>query len=284
MAAQIVCKWFKFGFCKHKEYCRNQHVDEICDDEYCEIFRCRKRHPKMCRYFWNHGRCKFNPCAFLHKENGLTLEHQKIGLKIDAINNTLQDLEIKAKESEAIIQKLTIIERRFDTLNEMQRNISEKNKVIEDLTIRIIKLEERIETKEILSENILPEKIPETPKTSESEIDITEAEVIIKCTECDFGTTSQHGIKVHKAKQHASAMPCKICDFKAQTQNMLQIHIVTCELYKCCKCDYKSRRLSQVKAHIPKHHGPGDYFLTHLKMSRDDPSEVCEAVHYLKDL
>ena len=136
----------------------------------------------------------------------------------------------------------------------------------------------------MLSENVFPQKIPETPKTPQSEAEYEEAEVEIKCIECEFATTLQQGIKVHKAKQHTSALPCKICDFKAQTQNMLQIHLVTCELYKCSKCDHKSRRLSQVKAHIPKQHGTGDYFLTHLKMSRDDPSEVCETVHYLKDL
>ena len=135
-------------------------------------------------------------------------------------------------------------------------------------------------TNDISREKVVAEKIPEVLKTHEADI----SEVEIKCTECEFVTTSENGIKVHKAKKHTRVLQCEICDFKAQTLNVLQIHIVTCELYKCSKCDHKSRRLSQVKAHIPKHHGAGDYFLTHLKMSRDNPDEVCESIHYLKDI
>ena len=101
MAAQIICQWFKFGYCKHKEYCRRHHEEEVCTDDSCEIFGCRKRHPKICKYFWNHGRCKFDPCAFLHKENNSTLEYfnienQKIMLRIDAVDAALKDLEVKA--------------------------------------------------------------------------------------------------------------------------------------------------------------------------------------------
>ena len=120
MAAQIICKWHKFGFCKHGTNCRKEHVVEICNDHSCEIFRCKKRHPKTCKYFWNHGRCKFDPCAFLHRENDLTFENQNILQKIDAINEALKDLEVKAKVSESIIQKLTLIESRFDQINAMQ--------------------------------------------------------------------------------------------------------------------------------------------------------------------
>ena len=86
--------------------------------------------------------------SFLHRENhssfeNINIENQNILLKIDGINKALENLEIKAKESESIIQKLTLVESKFNQLNVMQNEINDKNKVIEDLTIRVNELEER---------------------------------------------------------------------------------------------------------------------------------------------
>ena len=70
MAAQTpVCLYNKYGYCKHKEMCRKRHVKEICDNNSCEVYKCTFRHPKICKFFWNDGQCKFDPCAFLHKDN-----------------------------------------------------------------------------------------------------------------------------------------------------------------------------------------------------------------------
>ena len=77
---------------------------------------------------------------------------------------------------------------------------------------------------------------------------------------------------------------CEICEFKAQTKKVLEIHLVTCEIYKCGKCEYKSRRLSSVKTHILKQHGKGDHTLNHLKMDRTKVNEVCNTVHSLNTL
>ena len=62
---------------------------------------------------------------------------------------------------------------------------------------------------------------------------------------CEFETTSKPELKVHQ-------LNCEICDFKAVTQSELEVHVVTCELYRCTKCDFKSKRLSQVKTHLRK--------------------------------
>ena len=58
-------------------------------------------------------------------------------LRIDAVDAALKDLEFKAKESEAIIQKLNIVESRYEELTSMKKEIFDKNKVIEDLSFRI---------------------------------------------------------------------------------------------------------------------------------------------------
>ena len=45
MTAQNVCKWNKFGYCKHKECCRNKHIKELCEYGACDIVNCIFRHP-----------------------------------------------------------------------------------------------------------------------------------------------------------------------------------------------------------------------------------------------
>ena len=65
-AAQIVCSFNKFGYCKFRNNCRKMHVNEHCENELCEIRTCRLRHPKPCRYFRDFRRCKFSNCKFKH--------------------------------------------------------------------------------------------------------------------------------------------------------------------------------------------------------------------------
>ena len=49
-----------------------------------------------------------------------------------------------------------------------------------------------------------------------------------------------------------------MCDFHAQNQKIIDIHLATCEIYKCGQCDYKTRKLSQVEVHIKHKNGSGD--------------------------
>ena len=61
----------------------------------------------------------------------------------DPINEALKVLEVKAKKSESIIQKLYFIENIFDHLNAMQSEVNIKNQVIEDITLKVKELEQR---------------------------------------------------------------------------------------------------------------------------------------------
>ena len=37
MAAIAVCKFNQFGYCRYQETCRNHHVNELCENEKCEM-------------------------------------------------------------------------------------------------------------------------------------------------------------------------------------------------------------------------------------------------------
>ena len=70
MAAQNICSFNKYGFCKFTDKCRNYHEKNLCENLNCEVRKCLLRHPKICKFFRDFGYCKFGEwCFFKHKEN-----------------------------------------------------------------------------------------------------------------------------------------------------------------------------------------------------------------------
>ena len=70
MAAENVCFFNKFGYCKFLDKCRKRHELRICENGYCEIKECSYRHPKECRFWKEFRMCKFGDyCYFNHKIN-----------------------------------------------------------------------------------------------------------------------------------------------------------------------------------------------------------------------
>ena len=125
----------------------------------------------------------------------------------------------------------------------------------------------------------IDEKVPESYTCSDPE-----TRQLVKCEKCEFETTTEHELQVHQENNHSTSLLCEICNFRAQTQSELEIHVFTCEQYKCSKCDFKSRRLSQVKNHLRKKHDSVDQTFHHLKMDRSDPNKVCDTLHSLEDI
>ena len=70
MAAENVCFFNKFGYCKFLDKCRKRHELRICENGNCEIKECSYRHPKECRLWKEFRMCKFGDyCYFNHKIN-----------------------------------------------------------------------------------------------------------------------------------------------------------------------------------------------------------------------
>ena len=130
-----VCLFFKYGFCKYRETCRQVHYKEICDVVHCESLNCAKWHPKDCRYFSKFKRCKFGSfCLFSH-------EHT------DVLNQTKdKDLEVKTNTLENHIEKL---EAELKVVKDNLRDVEKKFQCLE------IEFASSIETFKILFEKTL---------------------------------------------------------------------------------------------------------------------------------
>ena len=89
---QNVCRNNKFSYCKYGENCRFLHINEECDDNNCDISACKKRHPKICRYFRDFRKCKYlDYCRYKHGMN---------------VNNiTIKQIETKCKELKNLLLK-----------------------------------------------------------------------------------------------------------------------------------------------------------------------------------
>ena len=69
---QPICYKNKFGYCKYSERCFQRQVTLVCDDAKCEVFKCEKRHPKICRYYRDFRRCKFTVgCKYKHENQSI---------------------------------------------------------------------------------------------------------------------------------------------------------------------------------------------------------------------
>ena len=104
----------------------------MCENRFCEVSLCSLRHPKICRYYREYKRCKFNPCAYKHEDDEKTIdtlmkENKTMSEKIEQIVLDIKILTEKEKKFEDIIQKL----------NNFENIVIEKNEKIEKLDDKI---------------------------------------------------------------------------------------------------------------------------------------------------
>ena len=129
MNVQNVCRFNKFGFCKFAMTCRMKHVDELCETSGCEINLCEKRHPRICRFFYEFGRCKFGDyCKYNHKSNEANYnnENQKLTKEIE---NLKEEIQLKDDQIAAIVKKIDTIVH-FLKAKDLEDEACETNKKI----------------------------------------------------------------------------------------------------------------------------------------------------------
>ena len=123
--SNTICQYFKFGHCKFGVMCRHKHVQETCQDSYCEAQQCSLRHPRKCHYFQHFNRCKFNDyCSYLHDHTGAAQVEQVINL---------DDIKLKVNQT-------------YTTLNEHKNEVEVMKTRIEMLENENIELKAKLES------------------------------------------------------------------------------------------------------------------------------------------
>jgi hypothetical protein len=144
---QNVCHYNKFGYCKHKEACRKQHIFELCENPSCDLKTCILRHPRNCKWHRELGRCKFDPCPFKHEGNSFEnyrKENEEIKPKLAEVDRSLKALEEKEIQTNATIEKLKMINEQSENQNSMYENVMERLNEMEGKDIQINNLLEKV--------------------------------------------------------------------------------------------------------------------------------------------
>ena len=105
-----------------------------------------------------------------------------------------------------------------------------------------------------------------------------------QCKECTFFCESEHEMEVHIGKKHSDKFECGLCGFETKDIKYLNVHLRTCERYKCEHCEQKFATLSDVKIHLESFKLGLDLEIFHLKQNRSDSEVIYEKSHYVKDL
>ena len=97
---ETICKFNQSGFCKFQSHCRKQHIMEICNNMQCSMVTCTYRHPRVCRYFINFGRCKFaDSCSYLHKIDDKVSELRSEQVKeIEQLRQEVEELHKQVED------------------------------------------------------------------------------------------------------------------------------------------------------------------------------------------
>ena len=185
MAQENVCSFNKYGFCKFGETCRRRHISEKCYKKSCEVRKCSLRHPRICKFYRDFGYCKFGEwCCFVHKTSNDD-KVKELSDKMKTMENKCSDLEKQLAEKdgenkhlgEEIDRKIEAFESKMSTIIQ---SIKEKDDAIASLEKKLDDLE-----------NNLASKVVEKKKKK-----------IFKCTNCNYESSSDQGLKIHIARKH----------------------------------------------------------------------------------
>ena len=176
----VVCIRSKFGFCKFDRNCVNIHYTEVCYDTHCRGGECEKRHPVVCSFFRNYGRCKFgNYCAYRHP---LSKEH-KLDNEVKTLKSELNEVKQKLEIMTAKIEKLDKTDKTAESVVQEKVVVTTAEKMDDE-----VPQEQQEKTLcDIIREN------SDQYKTTDSEIKVW------KCEICDSGFNKENDLKVHKA-------------------------------------------------------------------------------------
>ena len=116
-----MCRYYKFGYRKFADKCRNLDVEEKFENKQCDITKCDNRHPRPCNFYRDYGRCKYlDFCKYEHV-------HQEINKLTEKFECRLDKIEKIIDEKDSVIRNLKIeIEANNERLEVCEKIINSK--------------------------------------------------------------------------------------------------------------------------------------------------------------
>ena len=248
--ASPVCKHYQTGFCKFAEKCKWRHKKEICQVTQCSSKECRKRHPKLCKFFALNNFCKFGDlCCYKHiiaEPHNTPHLLMTLQTKVDAMEQMIETLQ-----SEIVALKNTykceICDYRATSSTTLKSHISKKHKPASETAL----LENE---RNQLSDNSLNASLPyeERHKFNDSAYDNIEDDPIpCDCCNCPYLATSSDDMAAHIQMAHTITSsfvypesmetilcPCDECEEEFFLDHTFAMHVYNMHkvAFKCCHC------------------------------------------------
>ena len=112
-------------------------------------------------------------------------------------------------------------------------------------------------------------------------------EAKFQCEDCPFVGKNFETMEVHAGKAHTDKLECGLCENNFENMENLNLHLQTCEIYRCRRCVKKENNISDIKLHVEKKHNDirsGATIIDHLKISRIAKDEVTSKEHWNTNL
>ena len=133
MFGQNTCIFEKFATCKKGENCNYEHPTLVCDDKYCNVQMCLKRHPNVCLYYTIFKECKNgDSCRFEHKKTDVSnhVSEDKYRDLEDKFNALYEDYKIMVKRIESL-ENIKIQSLRSRSLTDVNKILTRSKSQVE---------------------------------------------------------------------------------------------------------------------------------------------------------
>ena len=175
------CTHFKFGYCRYRNMCRNQHIDIVCENSSCDVFNCNFRHPRECRYWKEFGRCKFDTyCAFKHVRK---TDDQRTKCEIEELKSEIRELKRNLEEHRLALQSIKVH--------------------LQSANIKVLSTTSLSSTSSFSSS--IPQNIPQLDGQMES------GSPDFECSDCSKTFISQQDVDQHMEETTAVCDECGLC-------------------------------------------------------------------------
>ena len=218
------------------------------------------------------------------------------------------NLEAKVKSMESKFEDIAIIQSNFkkaiDENIQKIKELMEKEKSEHDKTFKCdkcnfstnsrsgLKIHEKKKHTIVSNNKTYPKKCDLCEKMLNSESEMRKhvashsyTNSKFKCDECEFLGGNDATMQVHIGKYHTDKFECGLCYIEEKDQESLEIHLATCEVFECGKCDERLKSISDLKKHIKEKKYPGGFAtIHHLKGDRNNCSEISVRQYCSRDL